>query len=121
MNCHANGAVLRMGAHGDNAARRGIANGVIDEVGEGLLQPLLVSLQGGQRRDVKAHGSARFSQPPVEPACADPEQVAEVDRFVLHHGLPRLQPGEIDQVLHQAVHALRLLVDDAARLLELFR
>ena len=116
MNSHANVPVLRGCANVDGTACRRMAHGVIDQVGEDLLQPPLIPLYGWQRRGHgQSHRGPALLRLPLESARADAEEILEIETLALDQRLAGLEPREVDEVVDEAAHALGLLVDDAAR------
>ncbi len=85
--------VAFLGPQGDGALLRGVSDGVVQQVGEDLLQTAHISLQAGQGGHVYLDFQALLLRLPLEALDAGPQQVLQVQGLLLYDRLPRLDLG----------------------------
>ena len=101
----------------DGRVRRGVADGVVEEVGEHLADEQVVDVH--ERQVVVEGRRDRRTSPASGPEAAQRvgDEVADGDRLVAQLERPGLDPRQVEQVGDEAVEAVGLVVDELEQLL----
>ncbi len=94
---------------------RAVLDGVIQDIAESLLQPVEVPVARREQLGKDFHLHFLLFRLHLEDLPAVLQQLVDIDLFLLHLELAGLHPGELQQLINLAFHAVRLVADNGRR------